>query len=327
MRRTYVRLIAISILIAPIGVALFSFPAGAVGPAASVTLTSSVNPAAAGQAVTVKAKVVDPTTPAAGITGSMAFLDGPTTLATVPVSSGVASFSTRALGTGTHVLTAAFTDATASSVVSAPLTETVAMAATTTTAVSTLPTANYGQNGNINASVKAVAPGAGVPTGSVDFYIDGGWYWTAFLDANGKAQLPLSAIYPSYYPGTYAITAIYSGDANYATSTTATGVAQTLVGISTTPVTMLGLNATGQLNFTPNSFTLSSANPVGCNVTITNTTPGAIALTYGTPGSWKRLPGGVIAAGTSKGVGVGLSNFTGYFSAMGTANYVRIRCL
>jgi hypothetical protein len=62
-------------------------------------------------------------------------------------------------------------------------------------------------------------------------------------------------------------------------------------------------------------------------VTITNTTTSAFALTYGTPGAWKRLPGGVIAAGASKGVGVGLSNFTGYFSAMGAANYLTIRCV
>jgi hypothetical protein len=256
----------------------------------------------------------------------MAFLDGTTLLATAAVTSGTASFTTRTLGAGTHVVTATFTDASATSVTSPPLTESVAVA-NTTTVTSTRPTANYGASGNINATVKAVAPGAGIPTGSIDFYIDGGWFWTAFLDAAGKAQLPLSDVYPSYYPGTYTITATYSGDTNYATSTTVTGVAQTLVGISTTPVATMTLNAKGQPIFTPSSFTLSSANPIGCNVTITNTTASSFALTYGTPGAWKRLPGGGIAAGTPRGVGVGLSRFTGYFSAMGAANYLTIRCV
>lgn len=327
MLRTRASLIAVSILAVTLGPVFTSAPAGAVGPAASVTLTTTVNPASAGQAVIVKAKVVDPSTSAASITGSMAFLDGGVPLATVTVSSGVASFTTRTLGAGTHTLTAAFTDATATTIVSVPLTETVAMANTTTAVISTRPTANYGQSGNINATVKAVAPGAGVPTGSVDFYIDGGWYWTAVLDATGKAQLPLSYIYPSYYAGTYTITATYSGDANYSTSTSATGIAQTLVGITTIPVSTVILNTKGQPTFTPASFNLSSANPVGCNVTITNTTPNTLALIYGTPGSWKRLPGGVIASGASKGVGVGLSNFTGYFSIVGAPNYITLRCV
>ena len=64
-------------------------------------------------------------------------------------------------------------------------------------------------------------------------------------------------------------------------------------------------------------------------MTITNTTSTAIALVYGTSGSWKRLPrgGGVIAPGASGGVGVGLADFTGYFRAMGASNYVAIHCI
>jgi len=147
------------------------------------------------------------------------------------------------------------------------------------------------------------------------------------LDANGKAVLPLSAIYPAYSPGTYSITASYAGDANYGPSNSTAAVAQTLIGISAAPVATITLNAKGQPTFSPNSFTLSSANPVGCNVTITNNTTASIALTYGTPGAWKRLPNGVIAPGASSGVGVGISSFTGYFSAMGAANYVAVHCV
>ena len=331
MRRIPLPLITLAIvapLTAAIGAAIVAPPAGAVGPAASVALSTSVNPATAGQAVTVRAKVVDPATPAPGITGSMVLRDGTTSLATVTVSSGTASFTTRALGAGADVLTATFVDATAGApVVSPPLTETVTAAATTTTVTSTRPTADYGQNGTIIAVVRPVAPGAGVPTGTVDFSIDGGWYWNAPLDATGRAQLPLSYVYPAYTPGTYTITAAFGGDANYDPSASTSGVAQTFVGISAAPVSTVSLGTKGQLTFAPTSFTLSSANPVGCNVTITNTTAGAIALVYGTPGSWKRMPGGVIAAGASAGVGIGLSHFTGYFSAMGAANFVAVHCV
>ncbi len=294
----------------------------------SVAVTTSVNPSVAGQRVVLKATVADPSQPASSITGTMTFSDGATVLGVASVTSAKASLATTALGAGSHALVASFAPtAGGNPVVSQPLAQTVDLASTTISLVSSKPNANYGDAGNVTATVKAVAPATGVPTGTVDFSIDGGWYWTAPLDSRGKAVLPLADIYPAYYPGTYSITATYSGDVNYTASTTLTAIAQTLIGISTPPVTTISLNTKGQPSFSPTSFRLSSANPVGCNVTITNNTSSAVALLYGTPGSWKRLPGGVIAAGASGGVGVGLSNFTGYFSAMGAANYVAIHCV
>jgi len=89
----------------------------------------------------------------------------------------------------------------------------------------------------------------------------------------------------------------------------------------------LTLDANGLPVFNPRSFTLSSVNPIGCNVTILNNTPNVQALAYGTPGAWKRLPGGGIAAGGAKGVGVGIGNYTGYFTTVAnTKNYVAIHC-
>lgn len=142
-----------------------------------------------------------------------------------------------------------------------------------------------------------------------------------------KAILPLATLYPAFSPGTYSITASYTGDANYNTSTAAAAVSQTLIGITQAPVSTLAIDSTGTLAFTPNSSRLSSVNPVGCNVTITNTTPSTVTLVYGTPGMWKRLPGGAIGPGASKGVGVGMSNFTGYFTVPGAKNYIAIHCI
>lgn len=89
----------------------------------------------------------------------------------------------------------------------------------------------------------------------------------------------------------------------------------------------LAADSTGKLAFTPSSFRMSPLNPVGCNVTITKTTSSAFVLLYGTPGMWKRLPGGGLGAGASKGVGVSLSHFTGYFTVLGARNYVAIHCI
>lgn len=199
--------------------------------------------------------------------------------------------------------------------------------ATTTRLVTSRASVQYGAAGALTATVRSVTTGAGVPTGSVDFLVDGGWYETVALDATGKAKLPFADLYPAFPPGTYQITAQYTGDANHDGSTSAP-VAQTLVGITSAPVTVLTSNAKGLPVFSVRSFTLRSANPVGCNVTITNNTPNPVALAYGTPGNWKRLPFGGIAPGASKGVGVSLAPYTGYFTTTAnTANYVAIRCV
>ena len=207
------------------------------------------------------------------------------------------------------------------------MTQVVNVAATTTTLVTSKANANYGDAGSLTATVKPVAPAAGIPTGSVDFLVDGDWYLNVPLDSTGRAKLRFADLFPSYFPGTYQITASYVGDLNNDPSTSA-AVAQTLVGITSAPVTNITLNTRGLPVFSPRSFTLESTNPVGCNVTITNNTPNTVLLAYGTPGSWKRLPFGSIAPGASKGVGVGIAPYTGYFTTTAnTANYVAIHCV
>lgn len=99
---------------------------------------------------------------------------------------------------------------------------------------------------------------------------------------------------------------------------------------ATTPappaVSTITLNAKGRPSFSPSVFRLRLNSPAGCDVTVVNATPNALAMTYGTPGAWKRLPFGALPAGASRGVGVGIAPFTGYFSVMGAANHVAVRC-
>jgi O-glycosyl hydrolase len=74
--------------------------------ATTTALTASPNPAAAGASVTLTATVASASgTP----TGSVAFLDGATTLATVALTNGTATYTTSTLAAGaTHNLTAAY---------------------------------------------------------------------------------------------------------------------------------------------------------------------------------------------------------------------------
>ena len=78
-------------------VAFFNFPAVAPSPT-QTTVSSSVNPSLFGQSVTFTATVTG-TFP----TGSVAFVDGSTTLATIPLTSGSAQWTTSALSVGASV--------------------------------------------------------------------------------------------------------------------------------------------------------------------------------------------------------------------------------
>lgn len=323
IRRPFVAAVAVPLVMGVIGVG-----PSAVGAAVSptVVVASSVNPSAMGQTVTFRARVALAGTATSAISGTATFTIDGVVAGTATVTSGVGSFSTRALHVGPHAIAASFVGA-GGSAVSPTLTQTVTMGSTTTSIVSSRPTANYGDAGSITATVKAVAPAAGVPTGSVDFAIDGRYYWTSPLDTTGHARLALADVYPGFGPGAHTVTAAYLGDGDYAPSATPTAITQTLVGLSVAPVTTLTIGAGGLPVFSIRSFTLRSADPVGCTVTITNSTPTTQSLVYGTPGAWKRLPFGAVAPGGSIGVGVGIAPYTGYFATSANpANYVAIRC-
>ena len=77
-------------------------------PVPSVTLSTSLNPAAPATPITFTA-TVSAVAPATGIpTGTVTFLDGTTILGTQTLSSGVATFSTSSLASGLHAVTASY---------------------------------------------------------------------------------------------------------------------------------------------------------------------------------------------------------------------------
>ena len=74
--------------------------------------------------------------------------------------------------------------------------------------------ATYGQKGSITATVKIVPPGS-IPTGDVEFYVNGSLLETQSLDGNGKAKMPIADL----EVGSYSIVANYLGDASFDPST------------------------------------------------------------------------------------------------------------
>ena len=185
--------------------------------ATATTLTSSPNPAAVGQTVTLTATVT--AQGGAGVVpdGTVTFTDGNTSLATVSLgAAGAATWSTAALKNGVHGLLAAYSGDAAhqiSASISNLLSERVLLASQVTLTSSPNPS-NAGSAVTFTAAVQSSRTSA--PTGTV-----------AILDAGtqiGTASLANSAgtfITSSLAAGSHTITAAYLGNACNAPSTSA----------------------------------------------------------------------------------------------------------
>jgi hypothetical protein len=88
-------------------------------------------------------------------------------------------------------------------------------AQTSTVVVSSANPAQSGQGVTFTATVSPVAPGAGLPTGTVRFTVNGANLGGPANLVNGTAT---STTFASLSPGTYAIAAVYSGDGNFVNS-------------------------------------------------------------------------------------------------------------
>jgi hypothetical protein len=188
------------------------------------TVRSSPNPSVFGEQVTFTATVspggVSSTTPA----GTVSFEDGPTPIEVLSLTNGSASFDTSSLSTGSHSITVSYGgDANFAQSTSAILTQVVDQAATTTTLISSGNPSAFGQNVTFTATVAAVSPGAGSPTGTVTF-TQGAALLGAGTVSAGVGTFSTSTL----SLGRHTITASYSGDANFIASAS-TGLAQSVI--------------------------------------------------------------------------------------------------
>jgi len=203
-----------------------------VNQATTTTLTSSGTPSASGASVTFTATVA-PSSGTVTPTGTVTFMDGTTTLGTETLnSSGVATFNTSTttpLAVGTHSITAVYAGATGfASSTSSALPQVVVSQASTTALASSATTSVSGQSVTFTATVTPSAA-----TGTVSFY-DGTSTTPLATEtlSSGVATYPTSSL----AVGTHSITAVYSGDTTYATSTSG-AVPLTVSKASTTTLT------------------------------------------------------------------------------------------
>jgi hypothetical protein len=182
----------------------------------TTVVNASANPTKYGEAVTFTATITHTATPVP--TGTVTFKSGTTVLATVAVgATGTAKYSTSALAVATHSITAVYSgDSNYISSTSAPLSEVVDKAATSTTVVSSLNPSISGDTVTFTATVTPIAPGAGSPAGTVTFKDGSTTLGTGTLSSK-KATFAISTL----AVGTHSITAVYGGGTNFATSTSA----------------------------------------------------------------------------------------------------------
>ncbi len=245
--------------------------------ASSATVASSLNPSNPNQAVTFTATV----TPAAA-TGSVQFLDGPTVLTTMPLTSGSAVFTTSTLAQGIHSISVLYTgDSNNSSVQSAAITQTV-NAATSTSLVSSQNPSSVGAQVTLSATV---APATA--TGTVQF-LDGKTVLANVTLVGAAAQFNTTEL----TQGAHSITAVYSGDANDSTSTSsaltqtvkqvptvslASSLNPSVVGQSVAFTVTVNAAATGTVQFLDGATVLATV-PVTSGSAVYSST----ALTQGT---------------------------------------------
>jgi hypothetical protein len=193
----------------------------------STTLTSSPLVSVTGQPVVFTAtvtSVVGGTVPLPS--GSVTFLDTTTGMTLggmpIPLMGNSASVTAFTLGVGNHIVTATFNPDSGSGYgsSSATIPQLVTSSDTTTTLTATPNPANQGNLVTLTANVAPVLPGTGNPTGTVTFFNGGTSLGTGTVSATvsgGVATLSTSTL----PVGADSLTAVYSGDTTFNTSTSA----------------------------------------------------------------------------------------------------------
>ncbi len=184
----------------------------------TAVLTSSRTDVVVGQPLTFTTSVAK-VSPLATPTGSVTFYYGSVALATVAVTAqGTAAFTvgTGSLPAGSYTLKAVYSgDTFYNAATSGNVTVTLTGSTATTTTLKAPPSPVVPPANITLTATVAHATGSAAPTGTVTFY-----YQTFSLGSvtlkNGTAAVSIgSAGLPA---GSYAVTATYSGDANYAAS-------------------------------------------------------------------------------------------------------------
>jgi hypothetical protein len=185
----------------------------------TTTVTSSLNPAAPGQAVTFTATV---TTNVGVPSGTIQFRDGPASnvIGTATLdANGRASFTTSALAAGNHTIRAVYSgDTNVLNSTSAALTQNIAYLTTTTVTSSRNPSL-FGQS--VTFTIVVTAP-SGIPRGPVVISDGAATLASLTLNSSGTATYTTSSL----TRGAHSITAAYGGNTTNQRSTSAVLIQQ-----------------------------------------------------------------------------------------------------
>ncbi len=265
----------------------------------TTTFVVAPNPAIAGQPVTFTATVTP--APTGAPLGMVSFHEGITLLGTATVNAlGVATFTTSSLTAGTSGFTASFSgNAGFAGSVSAVQSVTVnaATIATTTTLTSSPNPATAGQPVTFTVTV-APAP-TGMPLGTVNFLNGATLLGMATLNGAGVAIFTTSTL-PS---GTDVITAVFSGNAGSAGSTSA-------------PVSLV-INPTYAITGPTMPVTLAAGGSVNINI---NVAPVGSSFTSLVTMSASGLPAGATATFNPPSVTPGAAGATTVMTVTLSAN-------
>lgn len=187
----------------------------------TTTLSTSATSLAVGQNVTFTATLA--TTSGATPTGTVLFSAGSKTLATVPVTSNVVTYSVNNLAVGAYSVTATYSGDS--------INGTSASSATLVTVNAAGPAASHASLtsspaapivGNTVTLSATVSGSGGSPTGNVYFVDGSNVLGNASIGSGGVATLTTSAL----AVGTHTLSAYYPGDANFASTTSAANTLQ-----------------------------------------------------------------------------------------------------
>jgi trimeric autotransporter adhesin len=281
--------------------------------ASTTTVTFSPSAPVYGESTTLTATITAVSPGSGTPTGKVEFLDGTTDLGTATLSDGVATLDTTALLTGANTITADYSGDSNFTSSTSTATVTIAQAASTTTIMFVPTSPVLGQSVTLTASVSAVSPGAGTPTGTVEFLLNGTTDLGTATLSDGVATLTTTAL----AAGDNTITADYSGDSNLTTSTAGTVTVTVVQTTSTTTVSVSNSNPSAYETVTLTAVVAPSATGIEPTGSVEFLANGTIVGTAALSGGQATLSLSSLSIGSDSITAqyLGDSNFTGSTSA------------
>lgn len=187
----------------------------------TTTLTSSATSLVAGQSVTFTATVS--TASGSAPSGTMTFAAGSTTLAAVPVTGNIVTYTTSSLTAGAYSVVANYSGDSANGASSSSAVLVMVTAAGTSTSNTTMTFSPAAPIVGTPITLSATVTGKGAaPTGSVYFTDGSTVVGSTPVGSGGTASITTS----KFAVGAHSLTAFYTGDAAYSSSTSSVTTAQ-----------------------------------------------------------------------------------------------------